>query len=42
LKALCVPYPSGRMTCWPVDPAVGNHKNDEPWLVERTRQDLLG
>ncbi len=42
LKALCAPFPSERMTCWPVDPAVGNHKNDEPWLIERARQDLLG
>jgi putative SOS response-associated peptidase YedK len=42
LKALCAPFPSERMTCWPVDPAVGDHKNDEPWLVERARQDLLG
>jgi putative SOS response-associated peptidase YedK len=34
LKALCVPFPSERMTCWPVDPAVGNHRNDEPRLIE--------
>ena len=41
LKALCAPFPSERMACWPVDPAVGNHRNDEPWLIEAARQDLL-
>ena len=34
LKALCAPFPSERMTSWPVDRAVGNVKNDEPRLVE--------
>jgi len=42
LKALCVPFPSERMTSWPVDPAVGDHKNDELRLVEPARNDLLG
>jgi putative SOS response-associated peptidase YedK len=41
LKALCVPFPSTQMVSWPVDPAVGNHKNDEPRLVDAVRQDLL-
>jgi putative SOS response-associated peptidase YedK len=41
LKALCVPFPSERMEAWPVDPAVGDHKNDEPHLIERVRQDLF-
>jgi len=34
LKALCAPFPSERMTAWPVDRAVGNVKYDEPRLVE--------
>ena len=42
LKTLCVPFPSARMVSWPVDPAVGNHRNDEPWLIQAARQDLLG
>jgi putative SOS response-associated peptidase YedK len=41
LKALCAPFPSERMTSWTVDPAVGDHKNDEPRLIEATRQDLF-
>jgi putative SOS response-associated peptidase YedK len=34
LKALLAPYPSKRMTCWPVSPRVGNVKNNEPSLIE--------
>jgi putative SOS response-associated peptidase YedK len=41
LKALCAPFPSERMVSWPVDPAVGDHKHDEPRLIERVRQDLF-
>lgn len=37
LKQLCVPFPSERMTCWPVDPAVGNHRNDEPRLIDAVK-----
>jgi len=39
LQALCSPFPSERMTCWPVDKAVGNVKNDEPYLVEAIASD---
>ena len=34
LKALLSPYPSERMTCWPVIPRVGNAKNNDPGLIE--------
>jgi len=34
LKGLCAPFPSERMTSWPVDRAVGNVKYDEPRLIE--------
>ena len=33
LKGLCKPFPSERMTSWPVTPKVGNVKNDGPELV---------
>ena len=33
-KALLAPYPSERMTCWPVSPRVGNVKNNDPSLIE--------
>jgi putative SOS response-associated peptidase YedK len=33
LKALLSPYPSERMTCWPVSPRVGNVKNNDPELI---------
>ena len=35
LKSMLKPYPSGRMTMWPVDKRVGNVKNEGPELVER-------
>ena len=34
LKALLALYPSGAMTCWPVNPRVGNVKNNDPSLIE--------
>jgi putative SOS response-associated peptidase YedK len=34
LKALLAPYPSTKMTCWPVSPRVGNVKNNDPSLIE--------
>lgn len=34
LKAMLVPYPTARMTCWPVSKRVGNVKNNDPTLVE--------
>jgi putative SOS response-associated peptidase YedK len=34
LKALLAPYPSERMTCWPVSARVGNVKNNDPSLIE--------
>ena len=34
LKALLEPYPSERMTCWPVSARVGNVKNNDPSLIE--------
>jgi putative SOS response-associated peptidase YedK len=34
LKAMLQPYPSERMTFWPVDKRVGNVRNDSPDLFE--------
>jgi putative SOS response-associated peptidase YedK len=34
LKALLAPYPSEKLTCWPVSPRVGNVKNNDPSLIE--------
>jgi len=34
LNALLAPYPSARMTCWPVSARVGNVKNNDPSLIE--------
>jgi putative SOS response-associated peptidase YedK len=34
LKSLLVPFPTERMTLWPVGPRVGNVKNNDPSLVE--------
>jgi len=34
LKALLAPYPSEKMTCWPVSTRVGNVKNNDPSLIE--------
>jgi putative SOS response-associated peptidase YedK len=34
LNTLLAPYPSERMTCWPVSPRVGNVKNNDPSLIE--------
>jgi putative SOS response-associated peptidase YedK len=34
LQALCKPFPSERMTSWPVSPRVGNVKNTDAGLVE--------
>ena len=36
LKAMLQPYPPERMQVWPVDKRVGNVKNDDPALIERT------
>ena len=36
LKAMLAPYPSEKMTCWPVSMRVGNVKNNDPSLVEPT------
>ena len=36
LKAMLRPYPPERMQLWPVDKRVGNVKNDDPALIERT------
>jgi putative SOS response-associated peptidase YedK len=36
LKAMLKPFPSERMTAWPVNKAVGNVKNDAPDLIEHT------
>lgn len=35
LKAMLTPFPSQRMSAWPVDKRVGNVKNDMPELIER-------
>ena len=37
LKAMLIPYPSERMTLWPVDKRVGNVRNDSPDLFEPLR-----
>ena len=34
LKALLAPYPSAKMTCWPVSPRVGNVRNNDASLIE--------
>jgi putative SOS response-associated peptidase YedK len=34
LKALLAPYPSTKMTCWPVSARGGNVKNNDPSLIE--------
>src|SRR5690348_5913773 len=34
LLMMLTPFPAERMTCFPVDPKVGNVKNDEPALME--------
>jgi putative SOS response-associated peptidase YedK len=34
LKRLLAPYPSDKMTCWPVSERVGNVKNNDPSLIE--------
>jgi putative SOS response-associated peptidase YedK len=34
LKAMLAPYPSEKMTCWPVSPRVGNVKNNDPSLIK--------
>jgi len=33
-KQLLVPYPAEEMICWPVDPRVGNVRNNDPSLIE--------
>jgi putative SOS response-associated peptidase YedK len=33
-KALLAPYPSEEMVAWPVNPRVGNVKNNDPSLIE--------
>jgi putative SOS response-associated peptidase YedK len=38
IKALLAPYPSDRMTCWPVSARVGNVKNNDPSLIEPLAQ----
>jgi putative SOS response-associated peptidase YedK len=37
LQAMLSPYPSERMTMWPVDRRVGNVRNDSPDLFEPIR-----
>jgi len=37
LKGLLAPFPAKLMECWPVDKAVGNVKNDEPFLIAPLR-----
>jgi putative SOS response-associated peptidase YedK len=37
LKALLRPYPSEKMTCWPVSQRVGNVKNNDPSLDRTNR-----
>jgi putative SOS response-associated peptidase YedK len=32
-KPFLAPYPSERMTCWPLGARVGNVKNNDPSLV---------
>ena len=34
LKALLAPYPSEEMVAWPVNPRVGNVKNNDLSLIE--------
>jgi putative SOS response-associated peptidase YedK len=34
LKAMLAPYPSEKMTCWPVSTRMGNVKNNDPSLIE--------
>ena len=34
LKALLAPYPAQEMVAWPVNPRVGNVKNNDPSLIE--------
>ncbi len=34
LKALLAPYPSEKMTCWPVSTRVGSIRNNDPELIE--------
>jgi putative SOS response-associated peptidase YedK len=36
LKSLLAPYPSDEMICWPVSARVGNVKNNDPSLIERS------
>jgi len=33
-KAMLAPHPSDKITCWPVNPRVGNVKNSDMWLIE--------
>ncbi len=42
LKSMLKPFPSERVSVWPVGKAVGNVKNDAPELIERAAvQDAL-
>jgi putative SOS response-associated peptidase YedK len=34
LKALLSPFPAEEMVAWPVNPRVGNVKNNDPSLIE--------
>jgi putative SOS response-associated peptidase YedK len=34
LRSMLAPYPSEKMTCWPVSTRVGNVKNNNPSLIE--------
>jgi putative SOS response-associated peptidase YedK len=36
LKAMFAPFPSQRLSAWPVDKRVGNVKNDNAELIDRT------
>jgi len=36
VKAMLAPYPSEKMTCWPVSARVGNVKNNDASPIEPT------
>lgn len=42
LQGLCKPFPSERMTAWPVSARVGNVKNDDAELVQPLANERVG
>ena len=42
LQSLCRPFPSDRMTAWPVSARVGNVKNDNAELVKPLSDEAIG